>query len=667
MDANEHGYCYIQTTNLDGESNLKQRYIAKDVVAINEQIEHIDFDFRVFCGSPNMKLYKFNGTIVFNDRRPEVEVNKDNILLRGCKVKNTGFVEGLVLYAGHETKSMLNNKGPRMKRSRLEKVMNGDIVWSIVLLIILCTISALGRKFWINSFPPGTQLDQVPYLSVRWNPPFEFLRFMWVFFTYIILYQMIIPVSLYVCIEMVKLGQVRTIQKDPYLNDAETGKRVECRATNITEDLGQIEYMFCDKTGTLTENQMRFRCCTINGIDYTHCPNKNNSGKIFASKTKSLAFTFVDLLNNTVNEFESNEKLQLALNGLNKKIQRFLKEKEKSDSKKRKTIAFTAEEERLRDFFMTLAICNGAVATNKKSFDVLNEPKVSQIPEAMPSTTPISIITGKLIGLLRCDNQSRSLTSEVSNSLYESESPDEVALVLSAYHYGYKLKKRSKDYVKVELPFGKQITYQVLNVLPFDSNRKRMSIIVRCPFTNRIMLLCKGSDTTVLSQLSDECNNIMENELKLTVDNLEKYSTKGYRVLCMARRFVGEEEYSSWAKLYRRVENKEGGRLKKCQEMIESNLELLGCTGIEDRLQHRVPQVIENLRNAGIVIWVLTGDKVETAINIAQSCSLFNSEMELIKISLPEVKSRVSYSVVLQNLIIRFSIENSQRNSFESN
>lgn len=267
-DDDQSGICYVDTANLDGESNLKQRFAVNKFS--NVQIEQIDFNFVVECEKPNMSLHKLNGFIMFNRNNEEkISINKDNFLLRDYVLKNTSYVEGLVIYAGHETKAMLSNKGPRLKKSRLEKTMNGDILWCIVTLIILCTISSLGRLYWLDQFDYPLQRS-IPFLIVYFNAPFPSLEFVWSFFSFVILYQMIIPISLYVCIEMVKLGQVYYIQSDELLHDKATNKKIECRAMNITEDLGQIEYMFCDKTGTLTENKMKFVCCTIKGVNYDH-------------------------------------------------------------------------------------------------------------------------------------------------------------------------------------------------------------------------------------------------------------------------------------------------------------------------------------------------------------------------------------------------------------
>ena len=276
-DEDELGTCYVDTSNLDGESNLKQRYVANEFGKLNEQgVEDIDFRFVVECDLPSMNLNKFHGSIVFSDGN-KIVVDQENLLLRDYVLKNTAYIDGLVVYAGHDTKAMLNNKGPRYKRSRLEIMMNLDLVWCILLLIIMCAFCALARAFWKESYAKE-QVDQVPFILPGSGYWAQTLDIFWDFFVFYILFQTIIPISLYVTIEFIKLGQIYlTIYKDTHFVDSCTGKKLECRALNITEDLGQVEYIFCDKTGTLTENTMEFRRCTISGIDYNHEPELNRS------------------------------------------------------------------------------------------------------------------------------------------------------------------------------------------------------------------------------------------------------------------------------------------------------------------------------------------------------------------------------------------------------
>ncbi|KAK7072411.1 putative phospholipid-transporting ATPase VB [Halocaridina rubra] len=178
--------------------------------------------------------------------------------------------------------------------------------------------------------------------------------------------------------------------------------------------------------------------------------------------------------------------------------------------------------------------------------------------------------------------------------------------------------------------------FEVLHVLPFDSNRKRMSIIVRHPETQEKILYCKGADSAILDNLSRSVDDKTKLLIFRTQQQLNSYSKRGLRVLCMAKRVLSDPEYEDWAMKHKEAENALSDRERKLQESyhrIEKNFTLVGATGIEDRLQDGVPETIQSLRNAGIVVWVLTGDKQETAVNIAYSCALFTPGMEILKLN----------------------------------
>lgn len=139
--SDSSGLCHIETSNLDGENNLKQRQC---VSIKNGKFNPTKFTETVICDQPNVEIYKFNGYIQLpNNQR--ISLNNSNILLRGCVLQNTDYIEGLVIYAGHETKAMLNNSGPRYKQSKLERKLNHDIIWCVFLLIFLCIFCASAR------------------------------------------------------------------------------------------------------------------------------------------------------------------------------------------------------------------------------------------------------------------------------------------------------------------------------------------------------------------------------------------------------------------------------------------------------------------------------------------------------------------------------------------
>uniref|UniRef100_A0A673L226 ATPase phospholipid transporting 10B n=1 Tax=Sinocyclocheilus rhinocerous TaxID=307959 RepID=A0A673L226_9TELE len=212
---------------LDGETNLRQRKVVPGFSALGEPFQPQTFDSSVVCENPNNNLN---------------------------------------LFKGHETKSMLNNSGPRYKRSKIERKMNMDVLFCVVLLFFMCLIGALGHAIWLETF---TSMPSYIVLDSNGNYTPSALAGFYMFFTMIILLQVMIPVSLYVSIELVKMGQIFFITQDVELYHEELDSWVQCRALNITEDLGQIQYVFPDKTGTLTENKMVFRHCSIMGTEYS--------------------------------------------------------------------------------------------------------------------------------------------------------------------------------------------------------------------------------------------------------------------------------------------------------------------------------------------------------------------------------------------------------------
>uniref|UniRef100_A0A673GFK1 Phospholipid-transporting ATPase n=1 Tax=Sinocyclocheilus rhinocerous TaxID=307959 RepID=A0A673GFK1_9TELE len=212
---------------------------------------------------------------------------------------------------------------------------------------------------------------------------------------------------------------------------------------------------------------------------------------------------------------------------------------------------------------------------------------------------------------------------------YQAASPDEGALVRAAQNLGFVFTGRTPDCVIVE-SCGEEEKYELLHVLEFTSTRKRMSVIMRTP-SGKIRLYCKGADTVIYERLADSSRY-----KDITLKHLEQFATEGLRTLCFAVADISESSYQQWLEVYHRASTSLQNRALKMEEsyeLIEKNLQLLGATAIEDKLQDKVPETIETLMKADIKIWILTGDKQETAINIGHSCKLLTKNMGLLVIN----------------------------------
>ncbi|CAL5196503.1 unnamed protein product [Lathyrus oleraceus] len=558
------GVAYVQTLNLDGESNLKTRYAKQETQFKFRDKER--YSGLIKCEKPNRNIYGFQATMEVDGKR--LSLGSSNIVLRGCELKNTNCVVGVAVYCGRETKAMLNNSGAPSKRSRLETQMNSEIIMLSVFLVALCTVTSVCAGVWLKQ--NKSKLNLLPYyrkLDVSKGKEENYQYYGWgveIIFTFlmsVIVFQIMIPISLYISMELVRVGQAYFMIKDSRLYDEATNSKFQCRALNINEDLGQIKYVFSDKTGTLTENKMEFQCASIWGVDYSSAKagleneqveySLQVDGKVLKPKMKV-----------KVNE----ELFQLSKSGFANR-----------DGK------------RIYDFFLALAACNTIV------------------PLVIDTSDP----TVKLVD-------------------YQGESPDEQALTYAAAAYGFMLIERTSGYIVIDI-HGERQRFNVLGLHEFDSDRKRMSVILGYN-DNSVKLFVKGADTSMFSVINKSLNT---NIIQATETHLHAYSSIGLRTLVIGMRDLNPSEFDQWHFAFEAASTSLIGRaalLRKVATNVENNLCILGATAIEDKLQQGVPESIESLRQAGIKVWVLTGDKQETAISIGYSSRLLTGGMTQFRI-----------------------------------
>ncbi|KAJ3102409.1 hypothetical protein HK100_004370, partial [Physocladia obscura] len=496
--------CYIETSNLDGETNLKIRQGLQETTELLTPEAVAGLEGVIKSELPNNSLYTFEGTLRLSHK--EVPLDPAQLLLRGAMLRNTRWVYAIVINTKQVDQSRKNGQHPDCLYSPFEQ----DIIM--------------------------VNVAQAPYMVFS-----NFLTFM-------ILYNNLIPLSLIVTMEFVKyfLGTLINSDMDMYHEHSDTP--ATARTSSLVEELGQVDYIFSDKTGTLTCNVMEYKMCSIAGTGYAETVPDEKKARVIDpdSGKESGHYDFRRLIAN----LDSNNPAVSPV---------------------------------INEFLTLLAVCHTVI----------------------PETTE----------------------EEPGKIVYQASSPDEGALVKGAMTLGYTFTTRRPKSVTIR-HHERDEEYEVLNICEFNSTRKRMSSLVRTPSGN-IKLYIKGADTVIFERLAKEGNKYIEE----TNAHLEEYASEGLRTLCIAYRDIPEEEYIEWSKIYDKAATQINNRseaLDKAAELIENDLILLGATAIEDKLQDGVPDTIHTLATAGIKLWVLTGDRQETAINIGYSCKLLTEDMSLI-------------------------------------
>ncbi|TDH66655.1 hypothetical protein CCR75_008814 [Bremia lactucae] len=598
--SNPAGICYVETKSLDGETNLKLRQgleVTYPLLVTDASVATLVGT--ISCETPNNFIHRFSGSIALQDGTKEV-ISTNAIVLRGSTIRNTDYIYGVVVNTGPDTKIMRASSSEPMKWSNMEKRLNKQILYICVLMIALCLSGAILSTVWNAQNLDQDRNDAAWYLydgaSVAVKSPVG--NFMIMVLYYFLLLNSFIPVSLYVSMTSVKFMQAYFMNNDLAMYHDESDTPCQVRTMSLNEELGQIDYLFTDKTGTLTCNIMEFRKCSINGVAYGY--GETEVG-VAAKKRQGLDTTNV-VASDTLSPTLTDRVVQVPfVNYQDDALVDALAQKHSVQA-----LAIDA-------FFEHLAICH----------------------TVMPERT-----TDKKLRL-------------------SASSPDEQALVAAAACFGFKFIGRGPGKAMVEYfscvdegPTAMECnqpvethdvgTYQVLEVLEFNSTRKRMSVIVQGPRGN-VTLYCKGADTVLYERLRPTMDANVLQTRDLTLQHMEQFASEGLRTLAIGATDVSQNVFHAWKRRYRCASNdmrqielrRQGltNDIDRLMEEIETNLEILGATAIEDRLQAQVPETIYKLRQAAIKIWMLTGDKEETAINIAFACRLLATEIEQIVLS----------------------------------
>jgi len=587
------GVCHVETKSLDGETNLKGRSVPKLMLNLagprpEQQVRELSkLRGYVECEQPNAATTKFTGKVRLEDGT-ETALSINNVLLRSSSVRNTDYVIGLVINTGADSKVMQGQQPPKLKRSTLDRGINLLMVGVICLQLVLCLVCTLMQAAYDDEQKPGG--DQPAwYLHTGEDATHSAVVGILRFF---VLLAAFVSVSLYVSVDSNKFIMKTIMEKQPAMQHAESQTRLKVRTMTLIDELGCISHVFSDKTGTLTQNMMQFRKCSVYGVSYGKgnteiglarlarlgqlpAGAENSSSAAGAKKGKSGAVSPVESATAQANSSSVNfdgPELFAALRGEMGEEQR----------------------DRCRDFVLLLALCHTVVVEQ-----VGSEKKLS------------------------------------------ASSPDEAALVDAAAYLGIEFVNKQHQTVTLRDSFeSSQPKYEVLEVLEFSSARKRMSVVVQDVKTGRIRLLSKGADSVMLPLITQG-----EQDLKRKTErHLEDHANDGLRTLILTHRDVERDEFAAWSARFRaalvdltEIEKKEKelpNEIERLMGEIETNLHMVGSTAIEDKLQVGVPKAIADMGRAGIAVWVLTGDKEETAINIAFACELFDARTKVLVLNL---------------------------------
>lgn len=562
---------FISTISLDGETNLKQRRappmcdkfklvtelvnrsgassdaIQDDVYLLRRAAEtslhilhhmHSQY-FSLTIGKPDVNVTDVKGSVNMVTATEDCPISLVHFLPRGCVLRNTPWVLAQVVFAGDETKTRLNMARSKGKMSNMQKYLN-ICVWGLLIgLLVLCIYASIMSILQEGDIEfPGVICCGESSFTAR-------------FAIFTITFYHVVPMSLYVCFEMLKLLLGWQVNNDPQMCDPETGVKAVARTADIIEEMGQINFVFSDKTGTLTKNEMVFASACVSGKDIGDF-RRGNSQEEPAAVAK-------------IREGLAN-----------------------------KSLAHRKTWKDLNWFFTCLACCHSV--------------QVSRIKEV----------------------------GKEEQIVYHGVSPDEVSLVYGAQQVGITFSARtfcseskhsgSSTSSEVTLVGADESTkvFSILHELEFNSDRKRMSVIMR--LGSQVYLITKGADSVMEGLLTQPFSEAYKRHLK-------QFSQLGLRTLVFGFKKVDRHFYRKWEKTYKELQSltssNKDEEVAAQQALLEQGLTLVGITAVEDRLQDGVPQAIATIKEAGVKVWVLTGDKTETAVDIAYSCQLFTEETTL--------------------------------------
>ncbi|KAJ9464754.1 putative phospholipid-transporting ATPase 7 [Diplonema papillatum] len=637
------GIVYIETAQLDGETSVKPRKAIAETAHLTDAAElaaalsaddpqheddkHVpdaadnnpdrgvsqqpaptsDAGIVLTVDPPNASLYQWKGVLMYQGQSYPLGVKQT--IWRGSSVRKTESAIAAVVYVGHDTKQGNN------LRQRLIRKLSSLILKLNTLIVLIFAIKHVFIFLLAGLSVHWADANDHWYVSYWIDQYNSAERFLLNYLTFFILFSFLIPISLFVTVEIGKAWQVYLMVCDQELmylppnasGDPGASSWIGCRpkTSDLNEELAIVRYIFTDKTGTLTENRMSY----VGGVVGSTAVEPGNRGVETASRsTRVSSRVGVEQVWTQGSDGEGDvgsstvEKEWVPHCGLQAGT---LYEQGKglapadgypSSSGDARLFSgdFCSTAGGFRDsmsrYMATLALCHTVVPF--------------QVPDS-------------------------------DQYEFEGTSPDEVALVRCAAENQFLLRRRTGKTITLAVE-GVDHTFEVLDELEFSPTRKMMSIVVRDEH-GTTLLLTKGADSSVLRQLSGPDHS--PKDLSTVESYLVGYATKGFRTLCFGWRTVPEAEYAAWKRGWDAMQIDMAKTEDDVDAMclkLETGLLLTGACAYEDKLQEEVPETIKFFTDASVVVWMLTGDKLETGIEIGRTCGLADGA-EVFVISIAKV------------------------------
>ena len=728
--SSAEGDCFVETSNIDGESNLKVKSAPSSVHHgflsatksrktqnadghdIWKSAAHASTSLHnmagiLKCELPNADVYRFTGNVKLakaskleaeqaardaakaqaaqdkddsSDSEEEEEyivggerdnigqlvaLDDANVLLRGSVLRSTGWVVGVVVYTGRQTKVAMNSAQPPSKLSRMEHTINVALAVVLVAQLVLVVISDVLRlqwvqeTFYIGGIDPwylsetnastlaaadaaGANLSEVDFSAAGQETDLPG----WVayFFTFFILYNNMVPISMYFTVELCCFVHAMYINRDPKMHCKETNTPARCRSSNLCQEIGQVAYIFADKTGTITRNEMELKCVAL-------------ADQVFGSFRGAEFFS----------GFHARQLLgKFRTEGDNLRA----KQKARGGRKAIENWSLTAN----YDFWTIVACCHSAMVSKAPTEDGAlrcMSRTVLAVNRAVPtlhrSLTPVGVcwfvfilsfifaFSAVIAFVVICCTGDNTV-SEAGELQFDGESIDETTLLRGAVKAGVKFLGKRRNVISIQydpsvssMAAAQGATtggdaaaevspwvedYEILFTNAFSSSRMRMSIVAKRVSDDSFVLFVKGADEVIGNLALEERSTT---HLRTMCNRM---AASGLRVLMVAKRELGFKECSEYVKRYNEIQRLVQGRddaMLALAAAMEKKLTIVGVTGIEDKLQSKVSETIQTIRDANIRMWMLTGDKLTTANTIAFNTNLLTKTQRILYVRINSI------------------------------